>query len=429
MKKIVSLMLVLAMTFALGLSITAFPAAGELGTAPAAASAPAVDGAKDSLYDDALVVPIDKNLSPTMPFTEAYGTAYFVHHDEMLYAYIEVSDEDFFVDENAAKAWYMDCVEICINEKNSDSKYDIMQYRIDAKGYPSIWDRTTDTRAEGTDCDQYGFLYAEKNIEGGYAVEFGLPCHSNEVGIGLMIYNWFTDGTSSEQIVLENQNGDKVQMNAADKFPVLRIASADAEPAADEPAISGKIEDGKEALPFTDVPADAAYVEAVKYCYENGYMNGTSDTEFTPDKELNRATIVTVLYRLEGQPEAAYTGKFTDVADGQWYTAAIEWAAANGIVNGVADDRYAPTNALTREQVAAILYRYANLKGYDVSAADDLAAFADKDNISSYAVENVKWAVANKILTAVDGKLAAKDQAARSEIAVAIHAFMTTVVK
>ena len=220
---------------------------------------------------------------------------------------------------------------------------------------------------------------------------------------------------------MENDNMEKVAPWKEATYMTVNLGRGSSAPATEAKPAAG--------LPFTDVPADAAYVEAVKYCFENGYMNGTSDTEFTPDKELNRATIVTVLYRLEGQPEAAYTGKFTDVEDGKWYTAAIEWAAANGIVNGVADDRYAPTNALTREQVAAILYRYANLKGYNVSAADDLAAFADKDDISAYAVENVKWAVANKILTAVDGKLAAKNQAARSEIAVAIHAFMTTVVK
>ena len=428
MKKIISLVMVIAMAAAmLVIPANAFPAAGELGTAPEAATAPTVDGVKDAAYDNALSFTVDKNLSVTMPFTEAYATVYMVHKDSVLYVFVEVSDSDRNNDpqldaDGNPKLYRADSFEIIINQKNSDNTLDSTQYLITPEGKPYVWDRITDTMSvDPAACDQY-FGYAAVDNGDTYTVEFALyNVTSSAIGVCTTINNCFTDGTTQEFVVMENDNMEKVAPWKEATYMTVNLGGASSAPATDTKPSTG--------LPFTDVPADAAYVEAVKYCYENGYMNGTSDTEFTPDKELNRATIVTVLYRLEGQPEAAYTGKFTDVADGQWYTAAIEWAAANGIVNGVADDRYAPTNALTREQVAAILYRYANLKGYDVSAADDLAAFADKDNISSYAVENVKWAVANKILTAVDGKLAAKDQAARSEIAVAIHAFMTTVVK
>ena len=428
MKKTISLVMVIAMIAAmLVIPANAFPAAGELGTAPEAATAPTVDGVKDAAYDNALSFTVDKNLSVTMPFTEAYATVYMVHKDSVLYVFVEVSDSDRNNDpqldaDGNPKLYRADSFEIIINQKNSDNTLDSTQYLITPEGKPYVWDRITDTMSvDPAACDQY-FGYAAVDNGDTYTVEFALyNVTSSAIGVCTTINNCFTDGTTQEFVVMENDNMEKVAPWKEATYMTVNLGGASSAPATDTKPSTG--------LPFTDVPADAAYVEAVKYCYENGYMNGTSDTEFTPDKELNRATIVTVLYRLEGQPEAAYTGKFTDVADGQWYTAAIEWAAANGIVNGVADDRYAPTNALTREQVAAILYRYANLKGYDVSAADDLAAFADKDNISSYAVENVKWAVANKILTAVDGKLAAKDQAARSEIAVAIHAFMTTVVK
>ena len=428
MKKIISLVMVIAMAAAmLVIPANAFPAAGELGTAPEAATAPTVDGVKDAAYDNALSFTVDKNLSVTMPFTEAYATVYMVHKDSVLYVFVEVSDSDRNNDpqldaEGNPKLYRADSFEIIINQKNSDNRADSTQYLITPEGKPYVYDRITGTKSiEADGCSQY-FGYAAVDNGDTYTVEFALyNVTSSAIGVCTTINNCFTDGTTQEFVVMENDNMEKVAPWKEATYMTVNLGGASSAPATDTKPSTG--------LPFTDVPADAAYVEAVKYCYENGYMNGTSDTEFTPDKELNRATIVTVLYRLEGQPEAAYTGKFTDVADGQWYTAAIEWAAANGIVNGVADDRYAPTNALTREQVAAILYRYANLKGYDVSAADDLAAFADKDNISSYAVENVKWAVANKILTAVDGKLAAKDQAARSEIAVAIHAFMTTVVK
>ncbi len=428
MKKTISLVMVIAMIAAmLVIPANAFPAAGELGTAPEAATAPTVDGVKDAAYDNALSFTVDKNLSVTMPFTEAYATVYMVHKDGTLYVFVEVNDGDRnneaqLNEEGQPKLYRADSFEIIINQKNSDNRADSTQYLITPEGKPYVYDRITGTKSiEADGCSQY-FGYAAVDNGDTYTVEFALyNVTSSAIGVCTTINNCFTDGTTQEFVVMENDNMEKVAPWKEATYMTVNLGGASSAPATDTKPSTG--------LPFTDVPADAAYVEAVKYCYENGYMNGTSDTEFTPDKELNRATIVTVLYRLEGQPEAAYTGKFTDVADGQWYTAAIEWAAANGIVNGVADDRYAPTNALTREQVAAILYRYANLKGYDVSAADDLAAFADKDNISSYAVENVKWAVANKILTAVDGKLAAKDQAARSEIAVAIHAFMTTVVK
>ena len=428
MKKAISLVMVIAMVAAmLVIPANAFPAAGELGTAPEAATAPTVDGVKDAAYDNALSFTVDKNLSVTMPFTEAYATVYMVHKDGTLYVFVEVNDGDRnneaqLDEEGNPKLYRADSFEIIINQKNSDNKADSTQYLITPEGKPYVYDRITGTKSiDPTACDQY-FGYAAVDNGDTYNVEFALyNVTASAIGVCTTINNCFTDGTTQEFVVMENDNMEKVAPWKEATYMTVNLGGASSAPATDTKPSTG--------LPFTDVPADAAYVEAVKYCYENGYMNGTSDTEFTPDKELNRATIVTVLYRLEGQPEAAYTGKFTDVADGQWYTAAIEWAAANGIVNGVADDRYAPTNALTREQVAAILYRYANLKGYDVSAADDLAAFADKDDISSYAVENVKWAVANKILTAVDGKLAAKDQAARSEIAVAIHAFMTTVVK
>ena len=429
MKKIISLVMVIAMVAAmLVIPANAFPAAGELGTAPEAATAPAIDGAKDAAYDNALTFTVDKNLSVTMPFTEAYATVYMVHKDGTLYVFVEVNDNDRnnepsqYNKEGMPKLYCADSFEVIINQKNNDSKEDSTQYLITADGKPYVWDRITNTMTvEPTACDQY-FGYAAVDNGDTYNVEFALyNVTEDAIGVCTTINNCFTDGSTQEYVVMENDNMEKVAPWKEATYMTVNLGGGSSAPATEAKPAAG--------LPFTDVPADAAYVEAVKYCFENGYMNGTSDTEFTPDKELNRATIVTVLYRLEGQPAAAYTGKFTDVADGQWYTAAIEWAAANGIVNGVADDRYAPTNALTREQVAAILYRYAKLKGYDVSAADDLAAFADKDDISAYAVENVKWAVANKILTAVDGKLAAKNQAARSEIAVAIHAFMTTVVK
>ena len=121
------------------------------------------------------------------------------------------------------------------------------------------------------------------------------------------------------------------------------------------------------ALPFTDVDPASGYYEAIRYAYENNLMNGTSATAFSPNGTTSRAMIVTILYRLEGQPAVA-AGSFTDVAAGQYYTSAVAWASQNGIVEGYGNGAFGPNDAITREQLAVILYRYAQYKGYAVSA-------------------------------------------------------------
>ncbi|MEF2824768.1 MAG: S-layer homology domain-containing protein, partial [Peptococcaceae bacterium] len=121
-------------------------------------------------------------------------------------------------------------------------------------------------------------------------------------------------------------------------------------------------------LPFTDVAKDAWYFPAVEYVFNNGLMNGTTATTFAPNVNLNRAMMAAVLYNMEGGPACDKSGLFSDVADGKWYTDAVNWAASNNIVSGMPDGTYAPDQALTREQMASILYRYAEYKGIDVSA-------------------------------------------------------------
>ncbi len=182
-------------------------------------------------------------------------------------------------------------------------------------------------------------------------------------------------------------------------------------------------------LPFTDVSSTASYYDAVKYVYDNGLMNGTGATKFAPNSTLDRAMVVTILHRLEGEPAISYTGKFADVADGIWYTNGVEWAAKNGIVNGYTNGKFGPTDPVTREQLAAILYRYAEYKGYDVSAAVDLTAFADGGSVSAYAAPAVKWAVAEDILETGGNKLRPRDAAIRAEVAVAVAHFHEQYVK
>ena len=151
-------------------------------------------------------------------------------------------------------------------------------------------------------------------------------------------------------------------------------------------------------LPFPDVAEGDWFYDAVRYAYETGLMDGVGDNLFAPNSETTRAQLVTILYRLEGEPEVSGTSGFTDVEADTWYTDAVAWAAANGIVNGVSETEFAPGKDITREQLATILFRYAEAKGYDVSARADLSAYPDADQIQSYAAESVAWAVAEGLI-------------------------------
>lgn len=170
-------------------------------------------------------------------------------------------------------------------------------------------------------------------------------------------------------------------------------------------------------IPFTDVSEGDWFYDAVCYVYENGMMNGVSETSFAPNATTSRAMIVTILYRLEKEP-AVSGSSFTDVPSGQWYSNAVAWAAANGIVNGVTDTTFAPNSAITREQMAAILYRYAAWKGCDVSGRVDLSGYTDAASVSAYATEAMAWANAEGLITGVtDTTLRPAGSAVRAQAA------------
>ena len=145
-------------------------------------------------------------------------------------------------------------------------------------------------------------------------------------------------------------------------------------------------------LPFTDVSAGDWFYDPVCYVYSQGLMTGTSATTFEPNTPLSRAMLVAVLHRLEGSP-AASAGDFTDVADGDWYAQAVNWAASVGVVNGMGDGTFQPNAAITREQMAAILRNHAQYKGLDVTATGDLTHYSDAASVSDWAKESVAWAV------------------------------------
>ena len=178
------------------------------------------------------------------------------------------------------------------------------------------------------------------------------------------------------------------------------------------------------AEPFVDVAEGDWFYDAVVYAYQNELMDGVGGNRFAPNSETTRAQLVTILYRLEGQPAVSGDLPFTDVESGTWYTDAILWAAQNNIVNGVSDTEFAPGDDLTRQQLVTILYRYAEAKGYDVSASADLSGYPDADQVQDYAQPAMAWAVAENIIQGMeDGTLKPAGNASRAQIATILMRF------
>ena len=183
-------------------------------------------------------------------------------------------------------------------------------------------------------------------------------------------------------------------------------------------------------LPFHDVTEGDWFYDAVRYAYETGLMDGVGDNLFAPNSQTTRAQLVTILYRLAGEPEPGGDSGFSDVAAGTWYTDAVVWAAENGIVNGTTDATFAPGEDITREQLVTVLYRYAESKGYDVSASADLSGYPDADQIQSYAAESVAWAVAEGLIQGFeDNTLRPAGNATRAQIATILMRFCEGVAK
>lgn len=180
-------------------------------------------------------------------------------------------------------------------------------------------------------------------------------------------------------------------------------------------------------LPFADVEGHWAF-EAIEYAYRNGLLIGISDTAFAPDDVMDRAMLVTILYRMEGEPEVTAANTFTDVPAGTWYTDAVIWADANDIVNGVGNGRFAPTDNITREQMAVMLYRYAQYKNYECMAGADLSSYTDAADVSTWALDAVEWANAEGLIT---GRTAATivpgGTATRAEAAMILMRFLESV--
>ena len=180
---------------------------------------------------------------------------------------------------------------------------------------------------------------------------------------------------------------------------------------------------------FNDVSANDWFASAVDYVTGKGMMNGTADNTFSPKANTTRGMVVTVLYRLENQPSTS-AASFTDVASGAYYANAVAWANANGIVSGYGSGKFGPNDKVTREQLAAILYRYAQYKKYDVSVGEDtnILSYDDAQSISSYAIPAIQWACGAGVVTGKSGsKLDSKGNATRAEVAAMLMRFCENV--
>ena len=180
-------------------------------------------------------------------------------------------------------------------------------------------------------------------------------------------------------------------------------------------------------LPFTDVTEANWYYDEVYYVWANGLMQGTSAATFGPGVDTTRAMVVTILWRLEGEPASGYDMDYSDVAGGAWYAGAVRWATEYGIVNG-SEGQFYPGGTVTREQLAAMLYRYAQYKGYDLTAGGDLSGFADAGAVSGWAETSLAWAVGQGLFQGSDSQVDPQGSAIRAQTAAILMRFMENVV-
>lgn len=182
-----------------------------------------------------------------------------------------------------------------------------------------------------------------------------------------------------------------------------------------------------EPAPFKDVKAGSWYYDDVAYVYEHELMNGVGNDLFAPNASTSRAMIVTILHRIEGSPAAKQKSTFTDLKSGSWYVDAVKWAAENKIVNGYSDKKFGPSDDITREQFAAILYRYAQFKEYDLSKSADLSAFPDAGNVSGWAKTAMSWANGTELIRGTGNGLDPRGTATRAQAAAILHRFLENI--
>ena len=236
---------------------------------------------------------------------------------------------------------------------------------------------------------------------------FGMTVYLSEyvpVRDGYNFIGWYSDKALTESVTKLVMGGDRTVYAGWEKSTPVEVTN-----------------------PFTDISKSDWFYDDVMYVYEKGLMNGTGSTAFSPYLTTTRGMIVTILYRMEGSPSVIESCPFADVKSGSYYEKAITWAAANGIVNGYSKEQFGPDDNITREQLATIIYRYAGYKGMEtVALAEYLTGFADADEISTYAISAMSWAVGEGLISGTSATtLAPKGEATRAQVAVILHRFLT----
>lgn len=276
------------------------------------------------------------------------------------------------------------------------------------------------------------------NPNPGYAVTVEEPAHGDVTvtparaakGDTVTITVTPDEGYQVEEVSITDRSGNPVEVTAGsgNQYTFTMPASpveiqVTLAPVEEEPAPVGE-------EPFTDVDEGDWYYDAVQYVYEKGLMNGTAADEFAPNATTTRAMVVTILYRLEGEPSGGGETPFTDLKAGQYYLDAVAWANANGIVNGTTATTFDPDGAITRQQMAAILYRYAAYKGYDVSVSADLSSYPDAGAIQTYAQDAMAWANGSELILGFeDHTLQPVGNSTRAQVATLLMRFCEGVAK
>lgn len=235
-------------------------------------------------------------------------------------------------------------------------------------------------------------------------------------------YQWYKDGQA-----IDGQTSDSLTATEAGSYTVKVAASDGTLTSAEAESNTIVIFDCSSAA-FDDLNLEAWYHEATDYVLINELMEGYPDKTFKPNAHLSRAILVQILYNKDGAPEVTGTDEYTDTENDAWYSDAVLWATQNDIIEGYDESHFGPDDNVTREQMVAILYRYADYKGVDISASADLTQFTDADQVSEYAVVPAQWAVAEKLIEGMDdGTFSPKGNATRAQIATIIMRYCENV--
>lgn len=287
-------------------------------------------------------------------------------------------------------------------------------------------------------------LYAqwEKMPEPPYSGKYNYPVTVTDTDNGTVLLDkadeWVTGGETVtfsiapdeayllESLTITDKNGKEITVkdngDGTYTFTMPESAVTITATFAEDPDWEPTPEPGEE-WPFVDVSEGDWFYDPVAWAYEQGLMTGTSATTFEPNISTTRGMIVAILHRLEDSPVVNYAMTFDDVADGDWYAEAVRWAASEGIVAGYSDAQFGPNDPITREQMAAILYNYAEWKGYDVSARADLSGYSDQP--SAWAVEVMQWANAEDLINGTTAiTLDPQGNATRAQVAAILQRFL-----